>query len=78
MPVISWLDELTKNTDKSQWVKVSFCFMFMDGETEKRVKVYRSKSIANREINKWLKKSTINFCRSYEYGTEQWFIHQTL
>lgn len=73
-----FLAELTKDADKSQWVQVNFCMMFMDGELEKRVTTYRSKGIAKREIAKWLKRSKNNFCRSYEYGTDKWFTHGTL
>lgn len=63
--------------DKSQWVQVHFCYTFMDAETEKRVNTYRSKSVAKREITKWLNKAENNFCKSYHYDSHEWYRHET-
>ncbi len=62
--------------DKSQWVRVHFCYTFMDAETEKRVKTYRSKSVAKREITKWLNKAGHNFCKAYHYDSQEWYRHE--
>lgn len=63
--------------DQSQWVRVHFCYTFMDAEAEKRVNTYRSKSVAKREITKWLNKAGHNFCKSYHYDSQEWFRHET-
>lgn len=63
--------------DKSQWVRVRFCYTFMDAETEKRSQIYRSKSVAKREITKWLNKADHNFCHAYHYDDEKWYRHET-
>lgn len=75
--MVGFLAEFTKIADKSEWVQVHFCMMFIDGQLTKRIKTYSKKSIAQREITKWLKRSTNNFCRSYEFGTDKWFTHGT-
>ncbi|AUZ86173.1 hypothetical protein [Methylophaga nitratireducenticrescens] len=74
---LSDLPGVNVEIDKSQWVRVHFCYTFMDAETEKRVKTYRSKSVANREITKWLNRADHNFCQAYHYDSEQWYRHET-
>jgi hypothetical protein len=74
---MSLLDKLlSEPVDKSDWVQVHFCYVFMDGEAEKKVKTYQKKSIAQREITKWMKKARWNFCEAYHYDTDKWYSHR--
>ncbi|WP_417536666.1 hypothetical protein [Methylophaga sp.] len=63
--------------DKSEWVHVNFCYTFMDAEVEKRVKTYRTKAAAKREITKWLNKGDHHFCKAYYYDSDTWYRHET-
>lgn len=63
--------------NKSEWVQVHFCYTFMDAEVEKRVKTYRTKAVAKREITKWLNKAEHHFCKAYHHDTEKWYRHET-
>jgi len=69
--------DMTKEIDKSQWVQVHFCYVFIDAETEKRVKTYRNKSVAKREITKWLNKKSYNFCKAYHYDEDKWYRYES-
>lgn len=66
-------DDMNIKIDKSQWVRVHFCYTFIDTETEKRVKTYRSKSVAKREITKWMNREPYYFCKAYHYDEDKWY-----
>ena len=60
---------------KSECVQVHFCYISIDTEVEKRVRTYASTSTAKRQITRWLNSSNNNFCRSYQYSNENWYVH---